>query len=656
MTIATWTDTWSYQGAPSFTTATVSILYDSSAAKYYFNATATNVFYGVGNDDTKQELYLQKRTDKSLTIPCDSCNTINAQTRLYEVELPNKVERVGSDPQIMQPNYPACNGVGASRRFFWANLSSGSNNWDLKCRRIVHWDADNPFEVLFDILVGQHDGTTYWRGILERSTWEDAKDAYDDIPAEVNYTPEVGSKMSQSIKDIMDCTTAWFAIRPSDDDGVLRAHVGDRQTSVERDTQLDLDTFSDYGIETWEAVVRMDLRINALEIAYGKMYHFTDIGTYEVRRSFPHGMVADLDIFKMRWTEDDDTEATVRLQCPHTLKRQALPNLFDLAWWYEPQIEIVVEMGLLHWNYEVGDIVRVSHEGLGLDADTFIVRKKKARFKKQTATLTLLQYRGAGEASILGHVADSDLLFVLSTQTTGNYSDGEQLLDVAPRFYDRIIDESGIYGSVGMFAALPTSATTRAQVDDPGTGIDPPCQAMRYTLSLTEQSAGLEYDSIAQNKSLQRPFHLVLVCDVANVAEQIMSLGYYTPSVQYIEWGVNGGNNVGWYLSDTATWYTVDLTSALAALTSEYCVLTISMNGTGITGGGVAINGSWVGTGLTTPSSLSYTNATIVYLNNDRFKLQLSDRKALFWMMHQASEHDLSWGIEDRLVSRYRCE
>lgn len=613
-----------------------------------------------GFDDNIQKVWLQKASDPDQQIECASVQALGATSLSLYIYDFGPIREIVSGTLESWAVFAArkINSSSADTRCYFDGLPSGANQWDLWIQWYPYWDAKNPLQIAFSCFAYQmRKGDT--KGWLDQATWQALNDYYTDAEFECFMLPK-GRSVGEIAREAMKHTTDFLAIRPDNSNGAVTLHAIGRRFAVERFTVIDLDDPLS-RVSEWEATIRLDLTVRHIKARYGDGYffqHSTDrLKDYQ---QFPLDMPNGTDLFESRCDTHASQEFVHEFEAPIIMARKDLALHFDPSMWRDEQLEIKLTMGPLHWNYEVGDLVRVKSAELGLtgtgDYEWFIVTHKKPNFRKHTARLTLLRVygtRGLPAHAYYPVTVQPDRLFCFTTATVGDRPDAQAINDEQRRNWDRWENEfPRVIRSDDPYHGIEDTSTGALSVEDsPTRGRWPYIEDGNFDLS--RASSSRDVASFLNYSAGYFYFIYVGYLDTGTADHVILSFGDAGSIVKFGRTSSQPSKAYGYY-TNTDGWKYATLSSIVA--TQPY-VLTIALGHGGGSDGRIGLNGVWQSSGLAyTATSLDSAGLLGDDTEAHRNWLLPTYAAILFGDNITSTLPELSDGIEEWLMERYRKE
>lgn len=648
MSIPTWSSDHYTVAAPVFGAGGTATKTTTAGGRWVMIVQADNLINGLGNNDLQQKLWLQRDSDPDSIVDCDffiGLSSAYRDTPQFEFEDLN-----GKTPMLRGRHYSGAVGAYA----FFPDLTSGSNVFSLWARSIKYWSFKSPVEILFGCFSNLmlNADTITW---LDQTSFQACEELHTNSRFELGVIPSKGAGMGSIAAEAWKCSTDWVTIRPNTTTGNVSMHAISRYRSELRDTVIDLDDHS-FPVKSWQAKYRDDLVIRKLAIQYGEPIFYCETTEWDTEEPFPHNRTSGTDTFRSRCDPIDDDDYVYVAELPQVTHRRSLATWWDLAFWRLPQLEIELEMGLLHWNYEVGDRCKVTLSKYDLDEAEFVVTDKRPSFKRKTASMTLLQVHGIGgtPAAAHEHAVDS-CEFLYTVNSCGEKLSTHDVEDAERRTADRWIDESPKH-TQRQYATAPNDAVMLAGAVSNIPSISNAATRARFPLfadaefDLGRSSSARDYGTLL-NLSGNYYFYFVFLCTKGASLVPWASFGDTTGN--YISVGAQPTGTVG-YAYDSGS----GVLSYRAISPSEsYAVWTIAMGHGGGTDGRIGVNGVWQATGMSySPNSL-LVNGHLGSEVRGGSTPNIDFRAAmLFASTTYALLPNIEDGIEEWLMARYSEE
>lgn len=358
----------------------------------FVTARATYAVNGIHDDRQRQRVWLAKEAaNNEGPIECEQVSFFNQWSERY-THVFNPLQKAdGGSITTHAFVFKHANGSTAiDTRFYFSDLTAGANRWNLHYWRMPVYAQNSPAEIAWDMLVNRVASSSLLP-YLDEASWVAVYQNNLARGEEMTFLTRKGEQLARDVKEVWRHTDDWLAIRPSDDashQGEVTMHALSRWTAQQRTTGLDLESDS---VQSWSARIRDDFNVNAINVTFAEKAVAESALNRDVIENYPLSLPANAGEVRMRKTKDDDLSRVLNLDMPLWDSRTYIMGRFNPALWQGEQWEIELELGPLHWNYEVGDILPVTSSKLGLSDATFVVTKKSPRFKTRSASLTLLQ-------------------------------------------------------------------------------------------------------------------------------------------------------------------------------------------------------------------------------------------------------------------------
>ena len=616
-----------------------------------------------GDEKGVQRVWLQKDTDPDSIIPCDYVQCTGDDLIYHADEFGSFKKNDGTS--ITDFSVFSSRGIAEATqivRCYFDGITTGANTWNLWIQHMPYWHENHPLAVVFSCYAYQMlqgDAKTW----LDQGTFQDLDEYYTDCDFLIHHIPDEGASFGEVAREAMRHTSDWLTIRPDSVDGKVTLHAIGRRFAEERGI-IDLDD-PDALVDDWEATLRSDYKIKYMGSQYSDSWWFGQTNVADEFKQWPLEMPHDQDKHEMRSDQYDERAYSWEEDLPKIIRRKDIALHFDLNMWRHDQLEISLTMGPLHWNYECGDLCRVRCAQLELigsgDYEWFVVVKKKVNFKRHTARLTLLRVYGTrGNPPHRDQSTGGNRAVILSTSATlGARPHNTAINSTQFRNWDRWENESPpvnrkddpyhlTYHTYGTDPLVMDRTTVRNWF--------PRIDGGRFDLSGSD--TGGEYASFLNTTSYY--YYFVWVGNMRYGSNQIfLSAGDTTGS--YIKFGrINTDTNYYYgYYTDTDGWKQADTSLYEGSYAdASVHVITIACGHGGGTDGRVGFNGQWVGSGLTYTTTPMQVDGM---LGDDIRSNGTSDIEGcyacvLFRSTSNSTLPDLTWGIEDYFMERFKTE
>lgn len=372
----------------------------------------------VTDDPDIQEVVLQEVAApyREVRIP-EFRLTVSASTEFDDLEW---IETPQGNPRgrVMVPLVGADTSTAAQASY--EPISSGPLPVRLVFRTGYAWKEKDPAQLITSWL--QH----YVRSDVDLSLHMD-EDSFADASADfdaidqlkMSCVREVGLSIMETVEKAMRQTVDFLATRPNETTGAMAMHYIRRDLAVKRDNVIDLD--NDIDVEDWSGGSDAALIVDSIAYTYGNyarrlaglIYQDVDEGkSWEYTSPMNLASTEDRDVWTRRASGDE-----LKIDFPWVMNRFGLERHWDMGFWAHEQEEITFSMGPRHFNFEVGDVVKVSCASFGLDEASMLVLEKDVDLDDLGATITVR--RAYGFAGARPHRVWPDLSLWYKAETLG---------------------------------------------------------------------------------------------------------------------------------------------------------------------------------------------------------------------------------------------
>lgn len=399
--------------------------------------------------------------------------------------------QAGSSVYYVQPVFIASDDTGSIdfRARYKNSAKSGADTCVLGIKTAYHWANCTPPQIAMDML-HHYLPNTYslsggLRDYMDQDTWQAASDDYFDYRTDwlaaggysMTCWREVGSTIKEQVEKIIHQTADFVGVRPGASTGIASLHWIKRELANEVTTPIDLDD-PDEGVRMWTGGVDEQYQIDGFEFEYGQF------GTAIKHSGSTYNQWINWidDLYRPQHSSPPDLEHEgwrryhirkhsgqyAELDLPYVLYGYEIARHWHLYWYVWEQQDLLIEHGPRHFNYEVGDLVHIKSEKLGLDgSEWFVVYEKDCDYSSlhsKTRVLRVYGYDGV-RPDRLNVLSANTLQWWHRSEALGVQPDGLPAMLFSTGWQPRLLldrtwpDDSGLTRYSAVIGSSSTSGT-----------------------------------------------------------------------------------------------------------------------------------------------------------------------------------------------------
>ena len=356
---------------------------------------------GVHDDPDVQEIYLRETTSPWRRIAFDGFQLQDTESYAVNGEFESDKRPYGSGAYYVSVFPLAADGTseGYDDSFYaWGRFvttsSTGSETFGLAVETAIHWPKADPAQIIMSMLhhyIPNDYGSYGLRSFMDQTSFQNASsDFYDQRTLGVERTGynmtvirKVGTTIKKQIEEIIKQTPDFLAVRPTDDDGKAELHYVRREIATQRTTKINFDD-TDSGVQDWRGGIDDNLTVHEIEYEYGAWVTAIDSSSLST-------FVSNASVYEPTWQSPPDLQHegykkthvrrfdkdVTEIKLPDVLYGYEIDRFWHIYWWGSDQEDITFTQGPRHFNYEIGDIVRIQSTKLGLDGSEFFLVYEK---------------------------------------------------------------------------------------------------------------------------------------------------------------------------------------------------------------------------------------------------------------------------------------